>query len=50
MLEDEGEPPRQAECESRSLAAAPHRVVTHLFLGVDSDAARQARQDATAAC
>jgi hypothetical protein len=50
MLEDEGELPDQAECESRSLAVAPHRVVTHLFLGVDSDAARQVRLDAAAAC
>jgi hypothetical protein len=32
------------------LAAAPHCVVTHLLLGVDSDAARQTRLDAAGAC
>jgi pimeloyl-ACP methyl ester carboxylesterase len=50
VLEDEGETPDQAECESRSLAASPHRIVTHLFLDVTSDGATSARQAATAAC
>jgi pimeloyl-ACP methyl ester carboxylesterase len=50
MLEDEGEPAARAACESAVLAQASHRVVTQLFLGVDSDAARQARDDAAAAC
>jgi pimeloyl-ACP methyl ester carboxylesterase len=50
MLEDEGLSAAQADCQSRSLARTPHRVVTHLFLGVDSDGARQARQDAATAC
>ncbi len=50
VLEDEGESPDQAECESESLATSPHRVVTHLFLGVESDEARAARAAATTAC
>ncbi len=41
---------RQARCESVRLAVAGHRVITHLLLGVTSDAAAAAETAATAAC
>ena len=50
VLVAEGTGTAVAACRAGELAGEEHRVVTHILLGVESDAATRARAQAAAAC
>ena len=50
VLVAEGTGTAVAGCRAGELASEEHRVVTHILLGVESDAATRARAQAAAAC
>ena len=50
MLVAEGTGDSIAACRAGELSDDEHRVVTHILLGVESEAADTARRQAAAAC